>query len=257
MPPVRAIVSGFLRGTIPRASGRIAASGVCLRPAPAASVRLRRAVFAAAVLAMACASPALAQATIERVEIVPESPGAPGPLATYRAGQTFAVWFTFDQTLPASVPGVTAEIELGGDAGGETVPPYRAPTAACRSDGRTLVCPYTVTTRDRDPDGLRIPVDEAGEGAITESAGSVLPTTRYTNEVDGVDEVHANHRVDGVSVGLEDRSGNEDLSLFVTSSPGSGRSAYGPGEVVRATLFFRNPSRRTAASRPSSCPAGP
>ena len=200
--------------------------------------RRRLAGAFAAVLATALlAAPALGQvgrAAIELVEIVPETPGAPGPLQTYSAGETFAVWFTYNRTLPAVVPGVTAKIELGGTVeGAPPVPTSTVTTAACRSEGRTLVCPYTVTSRDRDPDGMVVPAN-----GIDEAAGSVLPASAYEDTVEGVGEILASHKVDGVSVGLLDANNRPGLTLIVTSSPGDARRAYRAGEVVRATMRF-------------------
>lgn len=174
-------------------------------------------VLAAASLlaALLPAATAQAQAEIERVEIVPLTPGAPGPLSTYRAGQTFSVTFTFSRLLPSSVPGVTAVFDVGGEA---------RSTAPCRSEGRALVCPYTVATRDEDTNGVSVPAPDATYG-IRETM-VVLPTRPPYAALDD----QPGHRVDGVSVGIE--------SFTVTSSPPGGRRAYRAGEVVHATVLF-------------------
>lgn len=198
-----------------------------MRAAVLASLLPRRSAVLALIAAVHAGPLALAQEMIERVEVVPVTPGAPGPLQTYRAGQTFALWFTYSGVLPVVGPGVTAQILLGPEAGAERT----VYTSDCRSEGRSLVCPYTVTSTDEDPDGVRIPED-----GIREAGESVLPTRRYSGDLDGVEETLDNHKVDGVSVGL-----TNDMTLVVTSAPGPGRTVYRAGEVVRATLGFTEP----------------
>lgn len=194
------------------------------------------------------ASAALGQAVIERVEVVPETPGAPGPLQTYAAGETFELVFIYNRTLPRAVPGVTATVEFG-SAGRVAV---RRTTDPCHSEDMALVCPYTVRSTDQDDDGLTVPA-----AGIAESQGTVLPTRFYDATLAGVGEPLPAHRVDGVSVGLVDASGNPRLVLEVTSQPGDRRAAYRAGEVVRARMRFSEVVDDFGAFAPELVPGRP
>ncbi len=172
----------------------------------------RRLTAAAAVLAflIAAAPPSLAQ--IQTVEIEPVTLGAPGPDSTYRAGETFAVRFGYEEILPdISQAGVTARVRVG-----LTV----EKTDLCAGDGRFLVCPYTVRTTDMDPNGVSVPNPSINDPRV------VLRTTVFP--VGYMESPQENHKVDGISV---------DMMKFqvVTDST---REAYRAGDVVRADVTF-------------------
>ncbi|MYB38112.1 MAG: hypothetical protein F4Y26_12210 [Gammaproteobacteria bacterium] len=117
------------------------------------------------------ALPSLAQ--IRSVEIEPVTPGAPGTKSTYRAGQTFALRFGFDEILPdISQAGITANVEVGDGT---------KSTAVCAADGSFLLCPYTVVTTDEDKDGVSV------ENPPINDPRRVLPSLNPAGLPDGWD----------------------------------------------------------------------
>ncbi|MXY53603.1 MAG: hypothetical protein F4Y86_13905 [Gammaproteobacteria bacterium] len=164
-------------------------------------------VLAAAFMA---ALPSLAQ--IRSVEIEPVTPGAPGTKSTYRAGQTFALRFGFDEILPdISQAGITANVEVGG---------VTKSTAVCAAAGSFLLCPYTVVTTDEDKDGVSVE-----DPPINDPRG-VLPSLNPAGLGDGWDSARENHKVDGISVGIS--------NIEVIST----RDAYRAGDVIRVVVTF-------------------